>query len=101
MRAGGACVPGGCAWQGGACMVKAEGGVRGKGGGCVTGDTATAAGGTHPTGMHSCYYCCRLGDFVSEPSPFRVASSDDNLNLPLTVGYNSIYFISHFIFIAG
>ena len=59
---------------------------------CVAGDTATAAGGTHPTGMHSCYDCCRLGDFVSEPSPFRVASSDDNLNIPLTVGYNSILF---------
>ena len=24
------------------------------GGGCVAGETATAADGTHPTGMHSC-----------------------------------------------
>ena len=29
----------------------------GKGGGsvCMTGEPATAAGGTHPTGMHSCF----------------------------------------------
>ena len=32
---------GGYAWQGGAC---------------VAGEMATEAGGTHPTGMHSCYY---------------------------------------------
>ena len=40
---------------GGGCLV--HGGVPGPGGG-VCGDppvTATAAGGTHPTGMHSCY----------------------------------------------
>ena len=24
-------------------------------GACMTGETATAADGTHPTGMHSCY----------------------------------------------
>ena len=35
----------------GACMV---GGVRGREGACLAGDTATAAGGMHPTGMHSC-----------------------------------------------
>ena len=57
MHGGGACMAGGCAWWGcawlGACMV---GGMHG-GGACVT-CTATAygqsAGGTHPTGMHSC-----------------------------------------------
>ena len=50
-------------WQGmcmvgGACMA---GGMRGRGhawqdgmGTCVAGETATAAGGTHPTGIHSC-----------------------------------------------
>ena len=38
-------------WQG-ACMA---GGMRGKGA-CVAGETATAADGTHPTGMHSCTY---------------------------------------------
>ena len=37
---------GGHAWQG-ACMA----------GGCVAGETAIAAGGTHPTGMHTCYQC--------------------------------------------
>ena len=37
--------PGGCLLWGGACL----------GGGVETPMTATAAGGTHPTGMHSCY----------------------------------------------
>ena len=56
---------GGHVWQegmcsgGGACMaggmhVVGEGGVYG-GGWCVLGKTAIAAGGTHPTGMHSCF----------------------------------------------
>ena len=74
----GACVVGGHAWQGGvhgrACVA---GGMHGKGvcmaggnvwwgvcvaegvcmaGQCVAGETATAAGGTHPTGMHSCNF---------------------------------------------
>ena len=38
--------------------VHGKGGMHGKGGACVvkgkTGETATAAVGTHPTGMHSC-----------------------------------------------
>ena len=37
---GGACVAGGHTWRGGTC---------------VAGETATAADGTHPAGMHSCY----------------------------------------------
>ena len=41
------------AWQraclvGGVCVVVEA---------CVSGDTATAADGTHPTGMHSCINC--------------------------------------------
>ena len=49
--------------KGGACVVKgaciAKGGMHGKGGhtqqgACVAGETANAADGTHPTGMHSC-----------------------------------------------
>ena len=50
----GACMAGGKhghAWQG-ACV--AEGGMHGRGP-CVAGETAAAAGGTHPTGMHSCH----------------------------------------------
>ena len=60
----GACVVGGV-WQGnmhgggvhgqGACMAGGhawQGGVHGRGA-CMAGDTATAADGTHPTGMHS------------------------------------------------
>ena len=39
-------VHGGHAWQwGGVCLVE----------GMHVGETATEAGGTHPTGMHSCY----------------------------------------------
>ena len=50
---------GGCVWQG-ACMA---GGMHGGGcawlgacvaGACMAGETATAADGMHPTGMHSC-----------------------------------------------
>ena len=41
MHGKGACVAGGRVWWWGAC---------------VAGDTATAADGTHPTGMHSSYY---------------------------------------------
>ena len=45
--------PGACV-VGGACMVR---GMHG-GGACMAGETATAVGGTHPTGMHSC--TCRI-----------------------------------------
>ena len=58
MAKGGMRGEGGHAWQG-ACVVK--GGIHGKGGWmvkgegeCMAGETATAAGGTHPTGMHCC-----------------------------------------------
>ena len=45
----GHCMAGaGCAWQGHAWQGHAWQGV------CVAGGTATAVGGTHPTGMHSC-----------------------------------------------
>ena len=63
--AGGACVAGG-AYGGGACMVGCvgggghalqghvwRGGMHGRGA-CMAGETAIVAGGTHPTGMHSC-----------------------------------------------
>ena len=75
--AGGMCGGGwGCAWQG-ACMVGGEGvcmagwghvwwgSMCGRGacmagacvaGACVAGKTAIAAGGSHPTGMHSCFH---------------------------------------------
>ena len=47
--AGRLCMAGGlgCAWQG-------AGGVRGRGA-CMAGEIATAAHGTHPIGMNSCY----------------------------------------------
>ena len=48
--AGGACMAGGHAWQG-VCMARGTCVARA----CVAGETATAAGGTHPTGMHSCF----------------------------------------------
>ena len=40
------------------CVV---GGVRGSRA-CVAGETATAAGGTHPTGMHSCLHIFLVQD---------------------------------------
>ena len=45
----------GCAWQGGmrGRGMCGRGDVCGRGA-CVAGETATAADGTHPTGMHSC-----------------------------------------------
>ena len=48
----------GRAWQG-ACVARGcvAGGMRGKGGGLHAGETATEAGSTHPTGMHSCLTC--------------------------------------------
>ena len=42
---GGLAWRGGCAWRRGVCMAK---------GVCVAGEMATAADGTHATGMHSC-----------------------------------------------
>ena len=57
---------GACAWQGGmygrgACVAGCvcdgvwQGGMHGREeGACVAGKMAIAAGGTHPTGMHSC-----------------------------------------------
>ena len=52
MHGRGACVAGGMHGRR-TCM---SGGVRGRGA-CVAGETATAADGTHPTGMHSCSLC--------------------------------------------
>ena len=45
----------GHAWQRGSCMaggMQGKGGVHGRGT-CMAGEMATAAEGTHPTGMHS------------------------------------------------
>ena len=56
------------------CLSTGGGGVRGGGGqgdmhggggACVVGETATAAGGTHPTGMHSCIVSkFRIGKYI-------------------------------------
>ena len=57
----------GCVHARGVCMVSChawQGGMRGEGGACVArgaclaGKTATAAGSTHHTGMHSCLHLC-------------------------------------------
>ena len=55
MHGRGACMAGAVhgrrhAWQRGHAW---QGGMRGRGA-CVAGELATAAGGTHPSGMHSC-----------------------------------------------
>ena len=52
----GACVAGGMckrghAWPGGICAWH---------GACMAGETATVAGDTHPTGMHSCFLTGRV-----------------------------------------
>ena len=52
---GSMCGIGGCVWQ--------------RGGACVAGETATVAGGTHPTGMHSCV-CHFRGSHTSFLRPF-------------------------------
>ena len=49
---GGACVVGGALPGRGLC---GRGAVHGRGG-CMAGETATAAGATHPTEMHSCFF---------------------------------------------
>ena len=49
--AGGVMYGRGCAWQGHAWQR----GMRGRGV-CVAGETVTAVGGMHPTGMHSCSF---------------------------------------------
>ena len=45
---------GACVAKGGMCVVKG-GRAWQKGGACVAGEAATAAGGMHPTGMHSSF----------------------------------------------
>ena len=61
-----------------------QGGVHGRGGGqgCAwqeAGETATAADGTHPTGMHSCLYQS-LGVIFSNvlSNPILIFSESDN-----------------------
>ena len=66
--AGGACVAGRHAWQGAMCGrghawqgVCGGGHCMAGGGACMAGETATAADGTHSTGMHSCLkWVCEL-----------------------------------------
>ena len=55
-KARGACVAGGCVWQVGVCMAGGHiwWGCAWWGGHVWQGKTAIAAGGRHPTGMHSC-----------------------------------------------
>ena len=48
----GVCMAKGAGMAGEVCMAGAH--VWQLGGACVAGEMATAAGGTHPTGMHSC-----------------------------------------------
>ena len=69
-------------WEKGAYVAKVgvcgEGGmhgkgcVHGKGEGIHAGETATEAGGTHPTGMHSCFitfFKICLGEIVGQVTP--------------------------------
>ena len=60
----------GYAWQGGACMSLGHVWQ----GACVAGETATAVGGTHPTGMHSCIYS--IFTVRTEKAPFALDDND-------------------------
>ena len=53
-----ACMAGSMCGREGACMAGGvwQGGVHGRRGACVAGEMTTAADGTHPTGMHSCFF---------------------------------------------
>ena len=53
---------GGCAWQGG---------MRGRAG-CMAGDTATAADGTHSTGMHCFFSLAIQKPFLPQNSSTRI-----------------------------
>ena len=61
---GGMCGEGGCAWQRGVCGE--WGGVCGEGGAWYAPPprdmAGHCAGGTHPTGMHSCFICIRFSE---------------------------------------
>ena len=73
------------AWSGGWCLVP---------GGCLveTPPTATAAGGTHPTGMHSYLVCLQIieamphtemvSDFIEKLGDFYVLVDDDETPVP-------------------
>ena len=80
MVSGGCMILGGCmvrggAWSGG-CMV--PGGAWSQGGAGGDPPMATAAGGTHPTGMHSC--------FIQILSPMReTINSSWHMTRPLTI----------------
>ena len=65
MHGSGAFVAGGYAWQWAVCgrghawQGAYMAGGRAWQGPCVAGETATASGGTHPVGMHSCFTMLR------------------------------------------
>ena len=48
-----------------------ENSVRGGGVACVTGETATAADGTHPTGMHSSSSLCVGTEYLYFLNPIK------------------------------
>ena len=74
---GGMCGKGMCvAVEGGACMAKGVCMVWGAcvaGGACMAGEMAIAAGGTHPTGIHSCFkgVCQSFCSKTETPPPIQ------------------------------
>ena len=80
-----ACVAGGeHAWQGGMCgRGRAWQGGHAWQGACMAGETATAADGTHPPGMHSCLkyiFGTKIANVVNEnPQPQKLVFSPWNL----------------------
>ena len=62
-------LPGGAVLPPGGCFLGGMLPPAGRGGGWwrppIPPGTATAAGGTHPTGMHSCYNCCASSELLT------------------------------------
>ena len=106
----GVCAPGGClvlggAWSKGVCSQ----GVPGSGGGgCVETPpgTATAVGGTHPTGMHSClncylvhcmaaYFCYYLGFRIDISHIYRMTYPKKQSQFERVLSKLSMYIITN------
>ena len=75
---GGCVVKRGYVWLGGACM--AGGGYGGRA--CVAGETAIAAGGTHSTGMHSCF---TIVSFVQYKYIVQILICSLNIPVPVEI----------------
>ena len=58
---------------------------------------ATAAGGTHPTGMYSCFFLC-LQPLQTQNRNFQQISDNFCLNINLMKNYSNQIYVSHWLF---